>query len=91
MDICLSMYQEVKYYTADGIADALGVNTESVHRWVDSGKLKYSLIEDGVKKFSISNLSEFAVKYNISMKFIDSVHNRLVRTTKRSFVTTATK
>jgi len=60
----------VKYFTLEEIAESLGVNVASVHRWAESGKLQYSLMDDGAKKFSTSDLAEFAAKYNISMRFL---------------------
>ena len=47
--------------------------------------------EDGIKKFSTGHLSEFAVKYNISMKFLDSVNNRFIRSIKRTLAVAAAK
>ena len=64
------MGQKMKYYTAEEIAESLGVNVASVCRWADSGKLQSSDSEGGITKFSTENLSEFAAKYNISMKFL---------------------
>ncbi len=85
------MSHELKYYTVEEIAESLGVNVASVHRWADSGKLQYSNSEDGIKKFSTGNLSEFAVKYNISMKFLDSVNSRFIRSIKRTLAVAAGK
>jgi hypothetical protein len=73
------MSQEMNYFTAEEIAKSLGVNVDSVHRWIDSGKLQYSIIEDEIKKISSNNLSEFAVKYNISLNFLNSINHRFIR------------
>jgi hypothetical protein len=78
------MSQEMNYFTAEEIAKSLGVNAASVHRWIDSGKLQYSIIEDEIKKISSNNLSEFAMKYNISLKFLDSINHRFIRTDNSS-------
>ncbi len=85
------MNQELKYYTIEEIAESLGVNAASVHRWTDSGKLQYSSIEEGIKKFSTGNLSEFATKYNISMKFLDSANHRFIRSIKKNLAIAGAK
>jgi len=85
------MSQEIKYYTAEEVAESLGVNVASVHRWADSEKLEYSMIEDGCKKFSAGHLSEFAKKYNISMNFLDSASNRFIQTRNRSLTIAVAK
>lgn len=60
----------MKYYTVDEIAESLGVNAASVQRWADSGKLQCTGVDDGMKKFSSDDLTEFAEKYNISIRFL---------------------
>ena len=47
--------------------------------------------EEGIKKFSTGNLSEFAIKYNISMKFLDSANHRFIRSIKRTLAVAAAK
>lgn len=58
-------------FSLSQIAALLGVHPASIERWVDSGKLKCVLMQDGKKYFSAGNLSEFAEQYNVSMKFLD--------------------
>jgi hypothetical protein len=79
-----SLNQEILYYTVSEIAELLGVNVVSVCRWADSGKLQISTVEDGIKRISLENLIEFSLKYNISLKFLDSTSNRYIRTIKRA-------
>lgn len=74
------MNNEVSYFTAEEIAASLGVNVASVYRWVESGKLQHSAIEDGVKKFCSQNLALFAEKYNISLRFLDRINERFITT-----------
>ncbi len=74
------MNNEICYFTAEEIAASLGVNVASVYRWVESGKLQHSAIEDGVKKFCLNNLSLFAEKYNISMRFLERINERFIHT-----------
>lgn len=66
------MEKENFYFTMQEIAEQLGVSPSSVMRWVDSGKLKCAISDGDHKIFSVEHLSEFAVKYNISMKFLES-------------------
>lgn len=70
------MDNETFFYTTQEIAEFLGVSTSSILRWVDSGKLKCSQCEEGHKKFSAEQLTEFAITYNISMKFLDTMKLR---------------
>ncbi len=55
------------------VAKMLGVSPLSIQRWVDSGKLKSNSSIIGEIEFSIEHLKEFALKYNISMGFLDTV------------------
>lgn len=66
------MEKENFYFTMQEIAEQLGVSPSSVMRWVDSGKLKCAISDGDHKFFSIEHLSEFAMTYNISMKFLES-------------------
>ena len=58
-------------FSISQIAALLGVHPASIERWVESGKLKCVLMQDGKKYFSAGNLSDFAEQYNVSMKFLD--------------------
>lgn len=62
--------KEEKMYTIGQIATLLGVNISSIERWVDSGKLHCDNFDDGHRKFSVDQLKEFAMTYNIAMKFL---------------------
>lgn len=66
-----SMNQQEHLFSLSQIAALLGVHSASIERWVDSGKLKCTLMQDGKKYFSTANLAEFAEQYNVSMKFLD--------------------
>jgi excisionase family DNA binding protein len=79
----------LKFFTVEEIAESLGVNVSSVQRWVDSGKLQCSY-EGDAKKFSVEHLSEFALRFNISMKFLDSANNQFNQT-KRSAAISVSK
>lgn len=65
------MESENIFYTAQEIADLLGVSPASIQRWADSGKLNCVQTDEGQRKFTRSQLSEFAMTYNISMKFLE--------------------
>ena len=73
------MEKEIQYYTTEEIAELLGVSTSSIERWVDSGKLKCKTAKKEHKEFSVDHLKEFALTYNISMKFLDTInmHSKL--------------
>lgn len=75
------MADNAKIYTADEIADLLGVNVSSVQRWAEWEKLKY-FSEDGIKKFNVDQLLEFASKYNISMRFLDGTNSNIIQNKK---------
>jgi len=64
------MKKETVFYTTMEIAEFLGVSASSIQRWADSGKLKCTSTEGGHRKFSVDHLKEFAMTYNISMKFL---------------------
>lgn len=70
------MEKEISLYTSQEIAELLGVSASSILRWADSGKLKCFQSEGGHRKFSVDHLAEFAMTYNISMKFLDSMKRR---------------
>jgi excisionase family DNA binding protein len=61
------------FYTTQEIAELLGVSPSSIQRWADSGKLQCTHSEGGHRKFSMEHLTEFAMTYNISMKFLDTM------------------
>lgn len=61
------------FYSAQEIADLLGVSASSILRWADSGKLKCLQTENGSRQFCADHLAEFAMTYNISMKFLDTM------------------
>lgn len=67
------MDKKIIYFTAQDVSEFLGVSPSSVQRWVDSGKLKCILCEEGYRIFSVDHLTEFAITYNISMKFLDTM------------------
>ncbi len=85
------MADDTKVYTTDELADLLGVNVSSVQRWADWEKLKYFSTEDGTKKFNVDQLLEFAAKYNISMKFLDSAKSGMIQNKKNYASMTGTK
>jgi hypothetical protein len=58
------------FYKPDEIAELLGVSVSSILLWLDSVKLKCKSDGQGLPLFSIDHLKEFAVTYNISMKFL---------------------
>ncbi|NUN71315.1 MAG: DUF3853 family protein [Bacteroidetes bacterium] len=66
------MEKENFYFTMQEIADQLGVSPSSIMRWVDSGKLKCAMSDGEQRIFSVDHLTEFAMTYNISMKFLES-------------------
>lgn len=72
---CL-MDKKIIYYTTQEVAEFLGVSPSSIQRWVDSGKLKCTQSDEGYKKFNTDHLTEFAITYNISMKFLDTMKLR---------------
>ena len=76
------MTDDTKVYTTDELADLLGVNVSSVQRWAEWEKLKYFSTEDGIKKFNVDQLLEFASKYNISMKFLDGTNSNIIQNKK---------
>lgn len=65
------MSNQETLFSVSQIAALLGVHPASIERWVESGKLKCVLMQDGKKYFSAANLSEFSEQYNVSMKFLD--------------------
>lgn len=73
------MEKEILYYSTQEIADHLGVSPSSIQRWADSGKLKCATSDGGHRKFSIDHLTEFAMTYNISMKFLETMKIRSSR------------
>ncbi|MCK9409874.1 MAG: helix-turn-helix domain-containing protein [Bacteriovoracaceae bacterium] len=86
------MGKEILLLTTEEIADLLGVNPNSILRWADSGKLKCVFVEGGNKKFSIEHLAEFAITYNISMKFLDTLKlDKIVRNENEIRLRTATR
>ncbi|MFZ4620941.1 MAG: helix-turn-helix domain-containing protein [Bacteroidota bacterium] len=71
------MNNQETLYSVSQIAALLGINSASIDRWVESGKLKCIYMQDGKKYFSIIHLSDFAQQYNVSMKFLDKETNSL--------------
>lgn len=71
------MEKENFYFTIQEIADQLGVSPSSIMRWVDSGKLKCAMSDGEQKIFSVDHLTEFAMTYNISMKFLDTMNRSM--------------
>ena len=60
------------YYSITQVASLLGVNAASIGRWIDSGKLECSLGDDGTPIFTVQQLSDFADRYNVSMRFLEN-------------------
>ena len=80
------MKKETLFYTTIEIAELLGVSASSIQRWADSGKLKCTSTEGGHRKFSVDQLKEFAMTYNISMKFLMEPIQREKQNSEKMFI-----
>lgn len=75
---------EKNFFSYDRVAELFGVNASSIHRWVDSGKLKCTELQNGERIFSETHLIEFAITYNISMKCLETMNlEKTVQRTKK--------
>jgi excisionase family DNA binding protein len=84
-----SMDKEIRYYSTQEIAALLGVSSSSIERWVDSGKLKCSSTKKGEREFSVDHLKEFAITYNISMKFLDTIRTQTIKQGEKTYTSVA--
>lgn len=77
------MKNENRFFTTQEVADLLGVSPSSIQRWADSDKLKCESTDGGHRKFSEEHLQEFAMKYNISTKFLNELNATRSQNIKR--------
>ncbi len=79
------------HYSLPQVAALLGVNAASIGRWIDSGKLECSVGIDGTPIFTVQQLSDFADRYNVSMRFLENADRSIALNGTRRLTASQTK